>query len=238
MKTKMIKQSSIIFVLILLTLNYSKGQDACSIDSLEWKEIQTIDYIVLEGIRRIDDKENNTIKKFWYNAEIDNSIGKCTVSFSDTNFVIGLNSEDNFNISDTIVTPFLIYYQNGLTEKPQSGTWFDVHYFKSDTGEPVDWDWHTIVVMSPFRFGFQIFFQDNYFKSRMFIPSKSESSRLIKPDKENLIQNTKDGFVKGQLISEYDLSGLDKIQKRFFRDNLKEIKIQIEYEYVNKTNGY
>ncbi len=217
--------------------NNSYGQNASSIDSLEWKEIQIIDDVNLESIKRIDDKENKTIKKFWYNTIIDTSIGKCTVSFSDTNIVMGLNSKDNFNISDTKVTPFIIYYQNGLTEKPQSGTWFDAQYFKADTGEPGDWDWHTLGVMTVIPIGFQIFFEDNYFKSRMFLANKNDNLGFFKPYKEALLQNTKNGFVKGRLISEYYLSGLDKIQKRLFMDNLKKIKIVIEYEYKNKTNG-
>jgi len=233
-----IKLISVLITLILSTIqNYSFGQDASSIDSLNWNEIQIESGIQLEDIKRLDNRENRTIEKFWYYTLIDTSIGKCTVRFKNSNINKILNSKEFFNIADTVATPFIICYQNGLTEKPQAGTWFDPHYFYSDTGKSGNWDWHTIVITTVLPLGFQIYFEDNYFKSRMFLASDEKSSGFLIPIKEKLFQNTHNGIVKGKLISIYNIAELDRIQKRLFTSGLEKIEITIEYEYkLTDTN--
>ena len=178
----------LIFITLILSIvqNYSIGQYSTSCNTLKWKKVHIHPDIQLQDINRIDKKKNKTIGKFWDKSINDMSIGKCTVSFKNSTINSVLNSEKSFNIPDSTATPFIIYYQNGLTDKPQAGTWFDTEYFDANTVNPIDFDWHTLVVMTYIPFGFQIYFDDNYFKSRMYIAGKEKSVVFLTPTTEEL----------------------------------------------------
>ena len=216
---------AILFLASAKVIGQEQGE--CSINSLEWKKIVTEKSINLKGINRIDLRGNKMIENNWYDTTFLDPIGKSMVSthiFKKFNTAWGI---------DTIGTPFMIYYQNGLSERPEAGNWLDSHIFTISTGEPIDIDWHTIVIASFHHLGFQIFFEGNYFKSRMFLAVGDKGTEFIKPYSEKLFQSRDNGTVKGKLISAYYLNEFECDLKKMFEfdHDIDEVEIIIEYEY-------
>lgn len=218
---------------MLLPINITYSQ----INELEWKKVTVVKENDLDNLFRFEKSNSPTIKEFM-GIIFESSSGKCVVTFKDCKINNVLNSPDGYNIPDSVSTPFFIYYQAGLNEQPEAGSW-DEQIFSSvvsGTDKPSGVNWHTIVITGLLPIGFQIFFEDNHFKSRMFLGIGTEKPTFITPLEENLVISKTDKYERGNLLANFDLSKVPSLSDSFIGEKLGEITVGIEYEIV--TEGH
>ncbi|MBK8851802.1 MAG: hypothetical protein IPN73_16860 [Saprospiraceae bacterium] len=222
----------IIFTLvILILLNFKTiGQIISDADKLEWKVIDNAQNLQTKSIDRIGQYSDDLINYLWYDEE---SIGKCAVSFNSMDFNKNLNQA--FQFEDTISTPFKINFRWFLDDKPEDGSSFEKNYFISDTLDSVEIDLHTLTVNTLIPLGFQIFFENDYFSSRMFTNSEDEKDAFLYPINQTLKQEIIENKVKGILKAEYKFSEKDSWQKRELHQLGELFEVEIEYQYNMKN---
>ena len=96
-------------------------------------------------------------------------------------------------------------------------------------------DLHTLTVNTLIPLGFQIFFENDYFSSRMFTNSEDEKDAFLYPINQTLKQEIIENKVKGILKAEYKFSEKDSWQKRELHQLGELFEVEIEYQYNMKN---
>jgi len=221
-----------ILTLFLLNFNlcFSLGQEINGIDSLEWKVFENVKNLHTESINRIAEQSNKITDLFWFDDE---SIGKCVVSFTPAEFNRKLNLA--FNIEDSTSTPFKINFRWFHYDKPEDGSNFEKSYFISDSLANSEIDLHTLTINNVIPLGFQIYFENNYFSSRMFTDDENEIPQYFYPVNQTLMQETTEFNVKGILMAEYNFSGNEFWQNHDLHQFGELFKVQIQYQFKMKN---
>jgi hypothetical protein len=221
----------LLFLLILPNLVFAQ------VDSLVWKKSKMVDELKQLNLSRIENLNSNGVKEFWENS-MNETVGKCVVSILGSNINRVLNSSDGYNIKDSISTPFFVYYQSDLSEKPEAGSWYENTYLILDTTtrKTLSKDWHTIVITGVLPFGFQIYFENEQFKSRMFIYSNEDELIYLIPIEENLLQLKSSSKENCTLLAKYNLPGGQNEIENVFGTSAHEISVEIEIEMANDSH--
>jgi hypothetical protein len=206
------------------------GQEISGIDRLEWKSIEHVKGLNTESINRIEAKRHEINEILWYDEE---SIGKCVVNFQS----IGFNRKINqaLQVKDTISTPFKINFRWFLADIPEDGSSFEKNYFISDSLTDAEIDLHTLTINNIIPIGFQIYFENNYFSSRMFTDSENGTVQYFYPINQLLKQEIFQNQVQGILSAQYKFTELDSWQNRELHELGEFFEVEIQYQYKMKN---